>query len=124
LNLEAILNQKNDVIGLNIWMKLSAMTEKVSIRMVWRVMLSSGLLDLHVEPMKTSINSEYYHGTILEQYLLPIFDRAQTTGGLQLQDNLLTQSLNPSLCMIGQPVTLLKPLNGCKPNKLLLGEPT
>jgi hypothetical protein len=88
--------------------------------MVWRVMLSSGLLDLHVVPIETSINAEYNHGTILEQYLLPIFDRILTTGGLQLQEN-LTQ---PTLCMIGQPVTLLKPLNGCKPKKSLLGEPT
>jgi hypothetical protein len=88
--------------GLKIWMRFSAIKKKfLPKRMVWSAMLSSGLLDLHEVPMKTSINAEYYHDTILEQYLLPIFDRIQTTGGLQLQENLLTQSLNPSLSWLG-----------------------
>ena len=48
--------------------------------MVRGAMLAIALSELHVVAHQTSINTEYYHGTILNDFLLPDLNKPADTG--------------------------------------------
>ena len=48
--------------------------------MVWREVAAKILTNLYTLPNQTSVSAEYYHGIILEEYLLPVFSSTKSTG--------------------------------------------
>ena len=63
--------------------------------MVWGGMSAKGLTKLHVAPNKTSINAEYYHEVILNDYLLPVYTRTRSTG--KIDERKLVDSMFDSI---------------------------
>ena len=50
--------------------------------MVWGMMSSSGLSELHIIPSKQSVNADYYISEVLEKCCLPALKRKKTRGPL------------------------------------------
>ena len=65
--------------------------------MVWGGMSSKGLTKLHVVRNQTSVTAEYYHGVILENFLLPVYTRTRSTG--KIDERKMVDSMCNSIFM-------------------------